>query len=107
MKNLMLVFLFGLLTFQVAQADPVIAAPPGLPSGHHYPGHVYPPHYPAYPRPAYPYPTPFAPVVTCYARGLLNGVVSYGISNNMPDATRIAFAFCQSNGQACHFIGCR
>jgi hypothetical protein len=107
MKNLLLVSLFGLLSFQTAQADQVIAAPPGLPYNHHR-HHVYPyrpiaPVYPVYPG----YVTPYVPVVTCYARGMVNGVVSYGTATNIPAASHIAMTYCQATGQACYFIGCR
>jgi hypothetical protein len=54
---------------------------------------------------AYPYySTPYA---TCFAQGLYNGMIFYGVSYDVYYATQLAFYACQSTGQYCRFYGCR
>lgn len=83
--------------------------------------------YPAYPQPApnpaypyygpYPYPAPGPapypapvygqPYVTCFAQGLANGALFYGVGLNVYSANQWALYACQSTGQYCQLTGCR
>ena len=65
--------------------------------GHH--------HHRPHPYPSYPYPQPYQ--VTCYAQGLTNGVVFYGVGPDVYTANQWALYTCQSTGQFCQFLGCR
>lgn len=81
-----------------------------------YPTHPQP-YYPAQPYPyygAYPYPV-MAPApgyaypqfVTCFARGMANGALFYGVGNNVYVANQWAMYACNSSGQYCQLTGCR
>jgi hypothetical protein len=77
-------------------------------------GHYHPrpnPSRPYYPRPApRPYPGYQLPPyyqVTCYARGMANGLTFYGISPDYNTASYLAMSYCQSSGQYCQFLGCQ
>lgn len=111
MKNLFLLS-FVLITWTFATKAQVIAQPGSIPPYAHYqrsyPSYpTYPVPYPApYPRP-YPTPYPQPYIVTCYAEGLTNGLVFYGLGQNVYIASQRAMLFCQSSGQYCQPIGCR
>jgi hypothetical protein len=54
---------------------------------------------------AYPYYG--SPYVTCFAQGLANGMVFYGVSYNVYFANQLAMNACMSTGQYCQYLGCR
>ena len=61
------------------------------------------------PRP-YPYPAPYPQPsyqVTCYAQGLSNGAVFYGVGSDVYTANNWAFSVCNSTGQYCQSLGCQ
>lgn len=73
-----------------------------------YPPRPYPVR-PVPPRP-YPYPYPYPQPtyqVTCYAQGLANGAIFYGVGPDVYTATSWAFSVCNSTGQYCQSLGCR
>lgn len=93
-----------------------------------YPNQPYPPAYPQpYPQPYYPQPMPYPqpypyygpyvgpvtgyypvqPMVMCYAQGLANGAMFYGVGMNYMAAQQWAMYACTSTGQYCRITGCR
>ncbi|MEZ0390909.1 MAG: hypothetical protein ACAH59_01745 [Pseudobdellovibrionaceae bacterium] len=104
MKNLFFIFtlLLGLSFFSVAHAD-YATTPQPVPQ-------PQPLHYGAYPYPA-PAPYPVFPVpaahVTCFAQGLANGALYYGVGYNIYAANQWALYACNSSGQYCQLVGCR
>lgn len=68
--------------------------------GHHHHPHPYPA-----PRPNPYYPAPYQ--VTCFAQGLANGVIFYGVGPDVYTANQWALYACQSTGQYCQYMGCR
>ena len=117
MKNLFLIFIVLLTLGFESFAQNYYRRP--FPTPRPYPTRPYP--YPAplpYPTPApypvplpYPvYPLPVLPqpyVVTCYAQGLANGLVYYGVGPDIYTANQRALIICQSAGQYCQSIGCQ
>lgn len=116
---LMALTAFFALSFQsVALAD-FATTPQPYPQTHPqpYPQPYYPnqPTYPAYgsypyPTPTYPgpvYAQPPAPWVMCFAQGLANGALFYGVGLNVYAANQWAIYACQSTGQYCQLTGCR
>ena len=77
---------------------------------YNYPNYPQYPHYVAYTYPApvagYPY-YPGAGVVTCFAQGLMNGALFYGIGYNVYAAQQWAVYACNTSGQYCQLTGCR
>lgn len=76
------------------------------------------PHYGHYPYPAPQYQPPYYPpqypphyggngTVTCYAQGLANGALFYGVGLNVYSAQQWALYACNSTGQYCQITGCR
>ncbi len=97
-KNLCLLFsVLILVAFQL----------PAEARGRSYHGpQPYPQPYPYYPTHPYPaYPQPYQ--VTCYAQGLANGVMFYGVGPDIYTANRWALYTCHSSGQYCQSLGCR
>lgn len=85
---------------------PIYPQPYPVPYPQPYPGPSYPVPYPA-PYPQYPQPIVVQPyVITCNTVGLVNGLIYYGIGNDIYTATQRSFFVCQSVGQVCRLVEC-
>jgi hypothetical protein len=106
MKALLIVI--SIFVMAVAQADYATTPQP-------YPPQYNPQPQPYYPAPAvyygnyvYPAPYPMYPhYVTCFAQGMANGAVFYGLGMDVYSANQWAMYACNSTGQYCALTGCR
>lgn len=103
-------FIFAFLTALMVMGFQTSARADYATTPHPYPQPAhpnYPPYYGPYPGPAYPvYPQP-GPWVTCFAQGLANGAMFYGVGLNTYAASQWAMYACNSSGQYCQVTGCR
>lgn len=96
-----------------ALADYASTPQPSYPSpseAPHYGPYPYPYPYPGTPQPVYP-PAPAFPVasptIMCFAQGMVNGALFYGVGLNVYAANQWALYACGMTGQYCQLLGCR
>lgn len=110
MKSFLFILMaaFAVLGFQsAALADYATTPQPNQPYYPSQPGSHYGPYPYPYPAPAPAYPPVAAPYVMCFAQGLANGALFYGVGLNVYSANQWAMYACNMSGQYCQLTGCR